>query len=76
MSKHILALLIILAFFDLQIFIQGQECITPQEKPLPGDALISIFNFRFEPDCITVRSGQPIVWGKYYCIRCLINKLF
>jgi hypothetical protein len=74
MLKHILALLVILAFFDSQVFIQGQTCTTPQEEPPPGIATVFIFNNRFEPDCLTVRSGQTILWGTYYCIRFLTNK--
>ena len=75
MSKIILALLTILPFIILQIFAQEPEppepsvpiCKKPQETPPQGSNVVkvSIFNDYFDPDCLTVKSGQIVVWGMY-----------
>ncbi len=72
MSKIILALLTILPFIILQIFAQDPEppvpiCKKPQETPPQGSNVVkvSIFNDYFDPDCLTVKSGQIVVWGMY-----------
>jgi len=67
MAKINLILFIILAFFTMQVLAQA-KCRKESTASAVPTATVTVRNFFYEPNCLTVHDGTFVEWGIFLYI--------